>query len=291
MGSSKPSVTIIGTGALGSTLHTFFRDAGYTIRSTWNSKGGLIYSDESGEFYPIHSLIPKKDSETGDFIFITAPDDLILKIAGDLSKHPISWENKIVVHCSGNLTSDELSVLSEKGAKVVSMHPIQTFRKGDGSDRFKNISISLQGDPEAGDKLQPIIEEMGAKYILLDKQQKRILHIAAVMASNYFVALMFSVENLLKDAKLDDGFDALETLLHQTVTNIFEKRPAKALSGPISRGDSESVKTHLKELERKDQESLYKTLGLEALKIAEASGKLSQDQVQQLKTLLSNSSD
>lgn len=288
MESSRPSVTIIGTGALGSALHTFFNNAGYAVRSTWNSKGGLIYSEKSSEYHQIYSLIPKTNSEIGDLVFITTPDDLIKKIASNLSQNSVSWEDKTVVHCSGNLTSDELNALSKKGAKVVSMHPIQTFKKGDGSERFKNIMISLQGDEKARKQLAPIIREMQAKPLLLDKKQKRSLHIAAVMASNYLVALMFSVENLLKDVELDEGFDALETLVHQTVQNIFENGPTKALTGPISRGDRESVETHMKELAGRDQEKIYKILGIEALKIAELSGKLSKTNIDEIMKLFEN---
>lgn len=288
MESSRPSVTIIGTGALGSTLLVFLKNAGYVVRSTWNSKGGLIYSDKSGEYHQIHSLIPKTDSEIGDLVFITTPDDLIKKIAKNLSQNFVSWEDKTVVHCSGNLTSDELNALSKKGANVVSMHPIQTFKKGDGSERFKNITISLQGDEEPKEKLKSLIEEMGANCILLDKKQKRYLHIAAVMASNYLVALMFSVENLLKDVELDEGFNAMETLIHQTVKNIFENGPTKALTGPISRGDRESVETHMKELAGRDQEKIYKILGIETLKIAELSGKLSKRNIEEIMKLFKN---
>lgn len=288
MGFSKPSITIIGTGALGSTLQKFFRKNGYLIQSVWNSRGGSVYAGESADYEQASSMLPENDNETGDWVFITTPDDLISKTAESLSEQPISWDNKIVIHCSGNLTSDELHKVSQKGAGTVSMHPIQTFKEGDGVERFKTITISLEGNPEAKEKLKPLIKEMGANLILLDKKQKRYLHIAAVMASNYLVALMFSVENLLKDVELDEGFNSLETLMHQTVKNIFEKGPANALTGPVSRGDSESVATHLKELQGRDQEIVYKILGFEALKIAERSGNLPQDQIDDLKRLLSD---
>ena len=282
---TKPSITIIGTGALGSTLQKFFDEHGYLIQSTWNSRGGLIFSDQSEK--SVVKNLPDNDKEIGDLIFITTPDDLIGKTAESLSKKSISWDDKIVVHCSGNLTSDELNPLAKSGTKTVSMHPIQSFKRGDGSDRFKEITISLQRDKEAKEQLKPIIQKMGAKLLELTKKQKRYLHIAAVMASNYLVALMFSVENLLKDAELEDGFDALETLVRQSVTNIFEKGPAGALTGPIARGDLESVQTHLNELRSREQENLYKMLGLEAVKIIEKSGNLSQKQVGELKNLMS----
>lgn len=281
---SRPTITIIGTGALGSTLQTFFDENGYLIRSTWNSKGGLIFFDQSEQY--VDRTLPESDDELGNLIFITTRDDLIGKTAESLLKKSISWDGKTVVHCSGNLTSDELKALKKSGANTVSMHPIQPFKRGDGSDRFKNITISLQGDEQAKEQLKPIIDKMGAKSLNLTKKQKRYLHIAAVMASNYLVALMFSVENLLKDVELEDGFDALETLVNQTVTNIFEKGSAEALTGPIARGDLESVQTHLTELKGSDQENLYNLLGIEAVKIAQQSGSVSEDKIKKLWDLL-----
>lgn len=278
---SKQTITIIGTGALGSTLQTFFDENGYQIRSTWNSKGGLVYSDQSEQAF--NRTLPQKNDEIGDLIFITTPDDLIPKLAESLAEKSIRWDDKTVVHCSGNLTSEELNPLAKSGAKTVSMHPIQPFKKGDGSDRFKNITVSLQGDEVAKEQLRPIIDKMGARFLNLTKKQKRYLHIAAVMASNYLVALMFSVENLLKDVELEDGFEALETLVHQTVTNIFEKGPADALTGPISRGDLDTVQTHLDELNGLDQENLYKLLGFEALKIAKQGGSVPEDKIESLR--------
>lgn len=284
--SPKPSVTIIGTGALGSTLQRFFKEKGYLVRSTWNSRRGSVYLDQSGKYKKVEESIPENETEVGDLIFITTPDDLIRKTAQTLSGKPVSWNDKIVVHCSGNLTSEELNILSENGAKNVSMHPLQTFKKGDGSERFKNITISVEGDEEAKEFLKPIIREMEARPLKLDKRQKRNLHIAAVMASNYLVALMFSVENLLKDVDLQDGFKSLEPLVRQTVTNIFEKGSAGALTGPIARGDAESVQKHLEELKGREQEELYKILGLEAVKIADKSGNVSHDKIIALRELL-----
>jgi predicted short-subunit dehydrogenase-like oxidoreductase (DUF2520 family) len=100
--------------------------------------------------------------------------------------------------------------------------------------------------------------------------------------------MVFRGENVRKKAELERGFDALETLVHQTVTNIFEKGPSDALTGPIARGDLESVQTHLAELEGREQEDLYKLLGLEAVKIAINSGNISQKKCRILRELLQN---
>lgn len=286
MDARKPSITIIGTGALGSALEDFFRNKHYEIRSKWDSKKGTVFSSDSGEYQQVNYSIPKSESEVGELVFITTPDDSISEVADLLSVLPAKWDQKTVVHCSGNLTSDELSSLSEKGAKILSMHPVQTFKRGDRKERFQDIYVSLEGVRESAELLQPIIKKMGAKPIRLDKDQKRILHISAVMASNYLVALMFSTENLLKDAGLHDGLNILQSLVHQTIKNIFEKGPENALTGPIARGDLHSVETHLNVLEGREQEGLYKLLGLEALQITKNRGNLSKAQIDGLEQLL-----
>lgn len=287
MNSSNYSVSIIGTGAVGSALKDFFTKNQYEVRSTWNSKGGEIQYEGTAKKKRIHFTIPQNDDQIGNLIFITTPDDLISGIAVSLSEQKIPWHNKTVVHCSGNFTSDELNAVFNKGASIASMHPIQTFKKKDGFERFKGITISLEGEPKARDQLKPLIERMGANCLLLDKKQKRYLHISAVMASNYLVALMYSAENLLKDVQVDEGFTAIEPLIKQTMENIFDKGPAHSLTGPISRGDIESVETHLNELKGREQEVLYKILGLEALKITEQSGRISNQATKEIREKLS----
>ena len=285
---NKPtSVTVIGTGAVGSALLNFFRENDFVIRSEWNNQSGKIFKDSLSEPVSKNRSLPQTDDETGGLIFITTPDDEISKVVARLTQQSINWKERLVIHCSGNLTSKELEVLKVRGAQTASMHPIQTFKKGDSKDRFDRIYISLEGDDELCNRLEKLVIKMNAKPVRLNREQKRSLHIAAVFSSNYMVALLNLVGNYLNEQGLDEGLSLLEPLIRQTITNIFEKGTVQSLTGPISRGDYDSVQKHLQSLKNDDNiASLYKMLGREALNIAEKREEISESRISKLREIL-----
>jgi len=267
----KPSVTIIGTGAVGSALLHFFEKEGFTILSGWNSTSGY----------------PSASSELGDLVFVTTPDDLISDVALHLSRVKTEWSSRTVIHCSGNLSSEIFSGLYVLGASTLSMHPIQTFRRGDDSTRFQNIFASLEGDEPAIEKIKPLVELMGASPLIVNNRQKRMIHLAAVMASNYLVSLMDLVDQMMKKEALGDGLQVLKPLIDQTFKNIFDKGTTESLSGPISRGDSGVVETHMVQpCLSEDYLEAYKVLGRQAVQIAERRGDLTPNEAEKIRSLL-----
>lgn len=282
----SPSVTIIGTGAVGTALADLFSRHGYELRSVWNSRFGRVISQDGTE-----SLVPKNipaaGHEIGELLFITTPDDLISEVAAALAGTSINWGGKYVVHCSGNLSSEECSVLQKKGAFTASMHPIQTFRKGDIKDHFKGIYVSVEGDKQVVAILLPIIKLMGASPLQLRPDQKRDLHIAAVFGSNYLVALLHQTEKLLQEAQLKDGLKILEPIIRQTVENVFEKGTVNSLTGPVSRGDAGSVKKHIGAFKTDEQsKAIYKIMGTIALDITKKRGDLSIEKIDEIEKLI-----
>jgi predicted short-subunit dehydrogenase-like oxidoreductase (DUF2520 family) len=267
----KQSVTIIGTGSVGTALLDFFKSAGYPILSASNSTTGF----------------PRTAEEIGSFVFITTKDDLISAAAAHLSRIRTNWSNKTVVHCSGNFSSDLLSGLYVAGAATASMHPIQTFRPGDDRTRFQGITISLEGDDAAVSKLIPVVQAMGASPLTISGEQKQVVHLAAVMASNYLVSLLDIVEELLRENDIENGLEIVRPLIEQTVQNVFERGTTEALSGPIARGDSGVIQTHLGHQSLKNRKlELYKLLGIQASDIAERKGSITRDQAEKLRIIL-----
>lgn len=282
----QSSISIFGSGAVGTALLDFFNKEEYQIRSVWDRKAGNIYSGDNGSQYQSEQSLPSDESELGELIFIAVPDDQIELISEQLSKVPIQWDRRSIVHCSGNMSSDVCSSLQKKGAQIAAMHPIQTFKKGDSSIRFKDIYITLEGDSELLSTLTLIVNKMGANPVLITPEQKRVIHIASVIASNYLVALLNVSNTLLEDAEIKNKLDILQPLVMQTVHNIFEKGVDQALTGPISRGDIESVRAHLDVLKESSiHRSIYKILGLEALNLAIKNESISEEKAKSLHKL------
>lgn len=281
------SITIFGRGALGTALLHFFKENSFEVRSIWDTKRGEIHSDIGNSVSKLDKNLPSEEYEIGDLVFIAVPDDQIKLLSDELSGIPLQWKNRSVVHCSGNLSSNVCSSLKERGANVAAMHPIQTFNRGDGPHRFHDIYVTMEGDDALISGLSVIIDQMGAHPLKITAEQKRVIHIASVIASNYLVSLLHMSETLLKDAGVSESLDIIQPLVTQTVQNIFDKGVTESLTGPISRGDIESVEHHLKFLnEDPHYLEIYQLLGSEALTIAQKSGNLNKEIINKLIALL-----
>ncbi len=282
------SITIIGRGALGSALYDFFNEKSYLIRSVWNKKQVEIRSTVESSVFVLDKNLPTEENEMGELIFLAVPDDQIKLLSDKLSGIPLQWKKRSIIHCSGNLSSDVCSSLKNRGAKVAAMHPIQTFNNGDGFQRFNDIYVTLEGDDSLISDLSLIIEQMGAHPLKITAEQKRVIHIASVIASNYLVSLLHISESLLKDAGISESLDIIQPLVYQTVQNIFKKGVKESLTGPISRGDIHSLKHHLDLLNEDSHYSeIYKLLGSEALNIAQKNQSLNKEMINQISVLFS----
>jgi len=261
----KPSISVFGIGALGKTLFQSLTESGFSVKSIYSRSAKESFSE------PLRNLhrgsIPKSTDELGDILFITTSDDHISAVSQNLSEIPGNWSGKCVVHCSGALFSDELNSIKLKGALTASFHPLQTFSKKSSDNTFQDIHISIEGDDELLTHLEALAKKLGADTIRVTKEQKRALHIAAVFVSNYLVTLMSAGESVLKNEGLDN-LGVLEPLIRKTLQNIITHGTESSLTGPIARGDVQTITSHLQFLVKNvETMSLYKALGLHTLSV------------------------
>lgn len=284
-------ITIVGPGALGNALLEFFFKHSYPVHSVWDQNSIHFYENgiKTSEKKRIDTSIEEND--LGSILLLTVPDGQISLVSDTLANTPVNWNNRRVIHCSGSLMSDECVALMNRGALTASMHPIQTFTMGDGAEKLENIYISLEGDKSLTDWLSGMIEKMGAHPLNLNPEQKKNVHLAAVIACNYLVALLSRSEEILKDAELDVKLNILEPLISQTIENIFNKGVNDSLTGPIVRGDTATVKQHLEMIHDKPSLThLYKLLGGIALSISDERGSIDELTHSKMENLLAMNS-
>ncbi len=290
---SQLDLTVIGPGAVGRSLLLSAKEAGYRITSVFRNKDSdsLSGSDsDSGSgsgsgadtsrlsgVQQFTGLEQVSEENLGRCIFLTTPDDQIRKVTGQLSAAPVKWESRIVVHCSGALDSGVLNDLAERGAATASFHPMQTFTEESSSDSFRRIYVTIEGDRRALKLLKDFAEKIGSTPLELTRDQKTSLHIAAVFLSNYLVSLGGFAESLINNSSAEPGLKLFQPLILQTVKNMTEKGPKRALTGPVKRGDTETVRLHLERLAKEDLRpelvQAYSLLGLEALRLSDGEGK------------------
>lgn len=284
-----PEISIIGLGGLGTALTKTLSARGIPIKSIYNRSEDKA-SDLAAEI-GINSWgdFPHEPDELGNLVFVTVADRAIEEVAGRLLKLDGDFEEFTFVHCSGNESADLLDGLKVKGATIASFHPLQTFTAQSQPDDFTDIYFSMQGEPQAFPVLKKVARLLEAHTLEVNQEQKAYLHAAAVMASNYLNTLLdASVEiGTLGDLTATKVKNALLPLVKTTLKNSEEHSFAEALTGPIKRGDIQTVKNHLALLDDHNElRRLYCSLGLHTLRLAETKDYLDGTTVAKLRKIL-----
>ncbi len=260
-------IGIIGVGRLGSALAHALLAAGYPLE--------MISSRQLSDAERLVSSLPTVSSVTVDnlvqecdFVFLAVPDEYISELAFSLP-----WSSsQAVIHSSGSLNLDVLSVAKKKGSLTGCLHPVQTFLKRDSPlesrDRFANIVCGIEADSPLDIWLVELVESLGAYSIRLENVDRALYHSAAVFASNYVVALLSAATRIwtLSGLSEREGRMALQHIMNVSVNNLADSTFSDAVTGPITRGDWQTVKKHLSGLDSEPElQKLYSRLGLELL--------------------------
>jgi predicted short-subunit dehydrogenase-like oxidoreductase (DUF2520 family) len=155
-----------------------------------------------------------------------------------------------------------LSALEPHGRRF-SMHPLQSFTKARGGEQLDGAWAAVSAEtPEALDAGFRLAETLGLRPFELDDASRAAYHAGAAVASNYLVTLRAAGRSLLEAAGAPP--DALDPLIRGVVDSGFE------LTGPIARGDWETVERHLEVIraERPELEELYLVLAAATARFA-----------------------
>lgn len=242
-------ILIIGYGNVGSALYLALELAGYKC----------AVSDPYLEHeIPPASRVSLKEGLSAPLIFIAVPDDALSTLVTNLQN--FNLHEKVVVHTSGLQPAAVINLL--EGAYGGSLHPVQTFsRRNLPPQTWQGIICTFEGSDPAFSAVKEIVTALGTRLERVSAQQKAALHCAAVFAANYQVALLQSAEKILNQFQLDKSL--LLPLIEQVRKN-FSIQPANSiLSGPLKRGDVQTIRKHLKLLEEEglaNEQALYKNL-------------------------------
>ena len=185
-----------------------------------------------------------------DVIWICHTDDVLEETARLLARKP-GWKGKVVLHSSGALSSDVLVPLKRKGASTASLHPMMTFVPRT-VPRISEVPFGLEGDPQAMAMARQIVKRLGAEVFNIRKRFKPLYHALGSFSSPLIVATLVTAERVGRGA----GLTASQTrklmgpILRQTLKNYEQGGVAAAFSGPIKRGDMNTIRRHLQELKR-----------------------------------------
>ena len=176
------------------------------------------------------------------------------------------------VHVSGSLGLGALDTL--RGNAVGSFHPLQSFPAPREPDAFRGITVAVDAStPALMRRLRALAHSIGARPKHVGDRERVLYHAAAVFASNFLDVVVWEAVGILMAAGWTEAEsrDALMPLIQGAVDNIRKQGPVGALTGPIRRGDADTVGRHLEALSPHMAET-YRMLALVALEIAQEAG-------------------
>ncbi len=287
----QKSIAIIGTGAVGTALAVLLQNAGYSISALAG------HNQERTDALRKRLNIPNEHSnndaaiEKSEVIFFCLPDDA-LKAEIERSANVLpSFKGKIFFHTSGALTSSLFEPMRNKEASGASFHPLQTIPKDVTEISLQDFAVALEGDREAVDFGVAIVNAIGAKPMLLQADQKTMYHVTATLASNGLVGLSGVVEEMINTVGLgEEGREHFYKLMGQSLENSRSMTAPEAITGPASRGDIATLKQHVSSLRQYSPHMLpvYVVIGSHCVSLAIQSGKLSQEQGEEILDVFSN---
>ncbi|OKZ84230.1 MAG: hypothetical protein BHW06_03470 [Clostridium sp. 44_14] len=261
-------IGIIGAGKVGTTLGKYLSIHGKNVTGFYSRTHES--ADEAATFAETETYSSLcKLVEKSDVIFITTPDGVIHQVWGELLHQDIS--NRIICHFSGSLSSHVFSGREEAGASGISMHPMYAFSdKFHSYEQFHTAYLTLEGDPEAVAVMKPMWEAIGHHVLTLKAEDKIKYHAAAAMASNEMLGLMQASLDILSECGFSekDSMALLTPLVQGNIASMLEKGCVNALTGPVERGDAQTVRKHLQALEGSKAGKIYQSLGSTMVELA-----------------------
>jgi predicted short-subunit dehydrogenase-like oxidoreductase (DUF2520 family) len=225
-----------------------------------------------------------------DLILIATPDDKIKDAVALLLSSATGVGRAVALHTSGALASDVLEPLVAPGFSVGSCHPLQTFESpARAIDRARASYFCIEGEARAVRAARKLVRRIGARHFEIPTEMKSLYHAAAVMASGGVVALFSISLEMLARCGLDEAESkkVLLPLIEGTIANVRALGPARALTGPVRRGDTGTVERNMKALAAIDSSWLevYRLLAARSLSLAEEVG-LDERSLAELRRLL-----
>jgi predicted short-subunit dehydrogenase-like oxidoreductase (DUF2520 family) len=266
-----PSVSIIGLGNWGNSLARALTDAGVpllelVVRGRLSTRKTTL---------PLTNL--NRARLEADVLWLCVPDKAIARVTARLVKRAAGqgFEGQIVVHSSGALSASVLQAAANAGAAVGSMHPLMSFPTRT-PVALKGVSFAVEADPASSRVLNQLIRRIGGRPFAIKAANKALYHAIGVLSSPLLVSHLAAAH----EAAARAGFSPrqarrlIEPIARASLDNFFRSGPAKSFSGPIARGDVETIRLHLQALKSHPMlASVYRSLALYALETLPSPGR------------------
>src|SRR5512143_3572175 len=282
-----PLVGIIGAGAGGTALGAALHRAGWPVVA--------VASRDDGRRERFRRLVPGVRAfaeapailDEVELVILAVPDDAVERLAGELRL----YGGQALVHTSGVLGAEVLEPARAAGTQIGAFHPLVAFADTERAiAALHGATIAVEGDAQLAALLADMAEVIGATAVRLAPGSKAAYHAAAMLSAGGFVALLAAIAELGRVAGLDEtgALAIYGGLVEQTLGNARALGIARALTGPMVRGDVGTIRRHLEVLARLAPSALplYRAAAEREIALAESRGSLAPHAAESMRRLL-----
>jgi predicted short-subunit dehydrogenase-like oxidoreductase (DUF2520 family) len=266
-------VAIVGAGRLATFLAVALDEAGFTV--TEIVARGMPRSLRSARNLAAkvgaQAVTANSAALNASLLWFAVPDGAIRGAASDLAvklhsratannkdrsqnkvRDKVRNKVRVAFHSSGALSSRELNPLQKAGVAVASVHPLMTFVAG-AHPSLTDVPFAIEGDEKARRVAHQIVHELGGESFTLPAAHKAAYHAWATLTSPLLLAFLVTLEEAARAAGLtrEDARRKSLPIIRQTLANYARLGPARSFSGPLIRGDVETVTKHLAALRKR----------------------------------------
>lgn len=269
---------IVGPGRVGSTLATALHARGWPIAALTGRRVDRC-AELAGRLGP-DVLCRAPDALPGPYpvVMLAVTDDAIGQVARLLVSQGVIDAGSVVLHLSGACSSEILEPVTTLGAGAGSMHPLQTFPDPDtGGRALPGSHWFLEGTPRARDVAGRMVSLLEGTPHAIATGNKALYHASASIACNFVTTLLDAALEAAQAAGLEREhmMEALYPLVRTALDNALEQGTTASLTGPVSRGDVDTVRRHLDVIVDTDAlPELYRVLARRSVRMARAGNKI-----------------
>jgi predicted short-subunit dehydrogenase-like oxidoreductase (DUF2520 family) len=209
-----------------------------------------------------------------DVLWLCVPDAAIASVTRRLVRRAEAarlpgtpLKGQIVVHSSGALSAEVLQAAASAGASVASVHPVMSFPTRT-PVRLQGVSFGIEADAGSRRILNAIVRRIGGRPFSIEAGKKALYHAVGVFASPLLVSHLVAAQQaaVLAGFSRRQAQALIEPIARATLDNIFLRGTKKSFSGPIARGDMETIRLHLRALKPHPMlAGVYRSLALHAV--------------------------
>ena len=249
-------VGVVGAGRVGAVLSAGLRAAGLpVVAAAGESDASRARAAALLPGVPLEK--PTRVSKAADLLLLTVPDDMLSNVVTMLAASGAIRKGQYVAHTSGRHGLAVLQPAADLGAHVLALHPAMTFT-GTALDlpRLQGCAfgVTAETDPAVAMATE-LVGMLGGNLVWVPEDKRTLYHAGLAHGANHLVTLVVQAMELLRESGASDPAATLRPLLTAALDNALTMGDA-ALTGPIVRGDVETVRAHLVDIVRTRPDTL-----------------------------------